>query len=258
MVHLKSPEEIEIMAEGGRKLAEILRLLITMVQVGTSTGDLDKEAEKRIRAIGGEPAFKGYRAFGIKYPFPGSICTSINDEIVHGLPYPERRIEEGDAVSLDIGMKYKGFFTDTAYTVGVGVLPDSKKRLIETATEALSIGLEELKKGVRSGHVTTAHIGAAVQTYVESRGFNVVRELVGHGVGKSLHEDPAVPNFRVEGGGEVLSPGTVIAIEPMIYEGGPGVEFEKDEWTVRTAKGGSAAHFEHTVAILENDVRVLT
>jgi methionyl aminopeptidase len=245
------------MREGGKKLAEILRLLTTMTKAGVKTSEIDREAESRIRALGAEPAFKGYRAFDIPTPFPGSICISINDEIVHGMPYPERVIQEGDVVSIDIGMKYKGFYADTAYTVGVGKLSPAKQKLVETAKSALDVVLEYLEENIPVRRVTTSDIGALVQDYVEGAGFNVVRELVGHGVGKNLHEEPAVPNFRIKGKGDVLEPGTVVAIEPMIYEGEYGVITEKNTWPVKTV-GGSAAHFEHTVAILEDGIMVLT
>ena len=258
MVHLKTPEEISIMREGGKRLSEILRLLVSLVGPGATTDELDREAESRIRSVGGEPAFKGYRAFGIKTPFPGSICISINDEIVHGLPYPKREIREGDVVSIDIGMKYKGFYTDTAYTVGAGPITSENSKLIETARESLDEALAALKSKFEGGHSTIAVVGDVVEDYVESRGFNVVRELVGHGVGKNLHEDPSVPNYRTSGKSQVLQPGLVIAIEPMIYQGKYGVTFSEDDWPVITTHGGSAAHFEHTVAITDKGIEVLT
>lgn len=256
MIYLKTPQDLEIMREGGKKLGEILRLLANMLRVGANTAELDREAERRIRQIGGEPAFKNYRAFDIPTPFPGSICTSINDEIVHGLPYPARIFQEGDVVSIDIGMKYKGFYTDTAYTVAVGKVTPAKQRLIDSAKASLDAVIEFLKDDFPKRRLTTADIGAFVENSI--RGFNIVHELVGHGVGKMLHEDPAVPNFKIKGGGEVLKAGMVIAIEPMIYEGEPGVSFEKNGWPVRTTFGGAAAHFEHTVAFTEDGVQVLT
>ena len=258
MIYLKTPEEIEIMREGGKKLAEILRRLVNMVRPGATTPDLDKEAEIRIRSIGGEPAFKGYRAFGIPAPFPGTICTSINDEIVHGLPYPPREIKEGDVVSIDIGMKYKGFYTDTAFTVGVGKLPENKLKLIETARKSLELAIDRLIEDLPSKRATISLVGEVVQDYAENAGFHVVRELVGHGVGKNLHEEPSVPNFRTPGTNILLEPGLVIAIEPMIYDGRSGVSFAKNDWPVVTTHGGYAAHFEHTVAVTDKGLIVLT
>ena len=258
MIIIKTPEEIAVMREGGHRLAEILRYLVSLVKPGATTAEIDAEAEKRIRAAGGEPAFKGYRAFGISTPFPGSVCTSINDEIVHGLPYPARQLREGDVVSLDIGMKYKGYYTDTAHTIGLEYLSDANKKLISTAQKSLQSVIEYLQENLGQGQLSTADIGAFVQDYVEGAGFNVVRELVGHGVGKQLHEDPSVPNYRMRNAGEPLRPGLVIAIEPMIYAGTPGVSFQKDGWQFVTTHGAAAAHFEHTVAITKEGISVLT
>ncbi len=258
MVHLKTPEEIAIMREGGRRLSEILKHLVTLVKPGATTAEIDEQAEKMIRAAGGTPAFKGYRAFGIPTPFPGSICTSINQEIVHGLPYPERVFHEGDVVSIDIGLQYKGYYADAAHTVGIEKLSDRKKKLIAAAGNCLDLVIDYLKDNIREVDITTADIGAFIQTYVEGLGFQVVKELVGHGIGKNLHEDPSVPNYRAHMSGENLRPGLVIAIEPMIYDGQPGVSFERDGWSVFTSHGGPAAHFEHTVAITKEGIEVLT
>lgn len=258
MVNLKSAQEIEAMAEGGRKLSEILKYLTTLARPGATTTEIDRQAEAKIREFGGEPAFKNYRAFGIPTPFPGSVCISINEEIVHGMPYPERQIKEGDVVSIDIGMKYKGYFTDTAYTVLVEGASPEKKKLVQTAQGALDTVLDFLEKNLGKEYIYVGDIGGVVQDYIEGTGLNIVRELVGHGIGKSLHEDPSVPNYQTGRKGQRLEPGLVIAIEPMIYEGRPGVTFEKENWPVYTTQKGAAAHFEHTVAITEEGLRVLT
>src|SRR3989344_6880775 len=258
MVHLKTQEEIEIMAEGGRQLAEILKSLAALVKPGATTAEIDAMAEKQIRAAGGEPAFNGYRAFGIPTPFPGSICTSINSEIVHGLPYPAREIHEGDVVSLDIGMKYKGYFTDTPFTVGVEPLTEGRRKLIEAAQRSLDLVIDYLKENLSKESLYVGDIGEFIQTYIEAGGFHAVRELVGHGIGKNLHEDPAVPNFRSRDRGERLQPGQVLAIEPMIYQGEEGVSFEQNGWAVFTTHGGPAAHFEHTVALTKEGLKILT
>jgi methionyl aminopeptidase len=259
MIYLKKPEEIAIMKEGGAKIAEILARVVAQVRPGASTAELDRDAELRIRSIGGEPAFKGYRAFGIQTPFPGSLCISINDEIVHGLPYPERIFREGDVVSIDIGMKYKGFFLDTAFTTGAGKLSNDNENLLATARGSLDFVIEEIDRRIKSGdRPTTGDIGALVQEYVEEAGFTIVRDYIGHGVGKSLHEEPDVPNFRIAGPGELLRPGLVIAIEPMIHAGKAGTLSERNNWPVRTRSGSPAAHFEHTVAITLKGLQVLT
>ena len=258
MIFKKTPEELLIMREGGKALAEILKLLATQVKEGASTADIDKEGERRIRNIGGEPAFKGYRAFDIPTPFPGSVCISINEEIVHGSPYPDRIFKEGDVVKLDIGMKYKGLFVDMATTVGVGRITENKQDLIDVCKKSLQLVIEELKELVPQGRATTATIGRVIQEYVEGSGFEVVRELVGHGIGRALHEDPSVPNFITKKQGDILLPGMAIAVEPMIYQGPAGVSFERNGWRVFTTHGGVAAHFEHSIAIYKDGIVVLT
>jgi methionyl aminopeptidase len=236
------------MAEGGKILGATLKVLHEAVRPGVSTLELDAIGEAFIREhAGAAPAFKGL------YGFPGSVCTSINEEIVHGIPSRKRVLKDGDIVSLDVGVGYKGFFTDAAVTVPVGEVDDETARLLRVTEEALKAGIDAAQAGSNVGDV-----GAAVQAVVERSGFTVVRDLVGHGVGASMHEEPQVPNFGKPRRGVRLNPGLTIAIEPMVNVGSHAVRTLPDEWTIVTADGSRSAHFEHTVAVTIDGPRVLT
>ena len=248
MIQLKSPREIEIMAEGGRILADTVAMLRDSVRAGVSTADLDKVAEDFIRSHeGAVPAFKGL------YGFPGSICASINHEIVHGIPSPKRVLKEGDIISLDVGVGYRGFFTDSATTCAVGTVDERTRRLLQVTADSLEAGIAAAQPGNHIGD-----IGHAVQLVVEKAGFSVVRDLVGHGIGTTFHEEPQVPNYGKPKRKEQLVPGLTIAIEPMVNVGGPGTRTLSDRWTIVSADGSRSAHFEHTIAITEAGPRVLT
>jgi methionyl aminopeptidase len=248
MIQLKSQREIEVMARGGQILAETVTLMEQSVRPGISTQDLDRIAEDFIRShTGAIPSFKGL------YNFPASICTSINNEIVHGIPSRKRVLMEGDIVSVDVGVKYEGYHTDSATTVAVGEIPEESRRLLAITREALDAGVHAAMNGNHLGD-----IGAAVQQVVERAGFSVVRDLVGHGIGTGFHEEPQVPNYGKPSRGLRLVPGLTIAIEPMVNVGKPGIRTMPDKWTVVTVDGGRSAHFEHTVAITENGPRILT
>ena len=248
MIQLKSAREIDLMAEGGKILGGTLKLLRETVKAGLSTMDLDKVAEDFIRSHdGAKPAFKGL------YGFPGSICTSINDEIVHGIPSKKRILKDGDIVSLDVGVGYRGFFTDSAITVPVGGVDARTSKLLSVTAESLEAGIAAAVIGNHIGD-----IGAAVQQVVEAAGFSVVRDLVGHGIGVEFHEEPQVPNYGKPKRREKLVAGLTLAIEPMVNVGGPATRTLSDRWTIVTADGTRSAHFEHTVAITEEGPRVLT
>jgi methionyl aminopeptidase len=248
MIQLKSAREIELMAEGGRILAATIDELKRAVRPGISTGELDRIAEEFIRSHEGAiPAFKGL------YGFTGSICTSINHEIVHGIPSPKRVLRDGDIISLDVGVGYKGYFTDSAATVAVGTVDAETTKLLEVTKRSLDAGIAAAQIGNHIGD-----IGAAVQAVVEAEGFTVVRDLVGHGIGTSFHEEPQVPNYGKPKRKEKLVPGLTIAIEPMVNAGGPATRTLADKWTIVTVDGSRSAHFEHTVAITTQGPRVLT
>ena len=247
-IQLKSAREIEIMARGGAILAATHAFVRPRVVPGVSTWDLDKQAEEFIRShVGATPAFKGL------YGFPGSLCLSINQEIVHGIPSKKRILAEGDILSVDAGVKYEGMYTDAAITVGVGEIPEESARLLAVTEQSLEAGIAA---AVLGNHVED--IGVAVQQVVEAAGFSVVRDLVGHGVGYAPHEDPQVPNYGKPKRGPRLQAGMTIAIEPMVNVGGPTTREMPDKWTIVTADGTRSAHFEHTVAITEDGPRVLT
>jgi methionine aminopeptidase, type I len=247
MIQLKSQREIEVMARGGQILAETVTLMEQSVRPGISTQDLDRIAEEFIRSHpGAVPSFKGL------YNFPASICTSIN-EIVHGIPSRKRVLVEGDIVSVDVGVKFEGYHTDSATTVAVGEIPEESRRLLAITREALDAGVRAAVNGNHLGD-----IGAAVQQVVERAGFSVVRDLVGHGIGTGFHEEPQVPNYGKPSRGLRLVPGLTIAIEPMVNVGKPGIRTMPDKWTVVTVDGARSAHFEHTVAITESGPRILT
>ena len=248
MIQLKSIREIELMAEGGKILAATVQMLRGEVRAGMSTRDLDAIAETFIRSHdGATPAFKGL------YGFPGTLCTSINQEIVHGIPSRKRVLMDGDIISIDVGVGYRGYFTDSATTVAVGAVDEETTRLLDTTERALAAGIAAAVPGNHLGD-----IGAAVQRVVEAAGFSVVRDLVGHGIGVAFHEEPQVPNYGKPKRGLKLVPGLTLAIEPMVNVGGPATRTLADKWTIVTVDGSRSAHFEHTVAITDSGNRVLT
>lgn len=248
MIQLKSAREIETMAAGGKILARTHAHLRTQVRPGLSTGQLDKIAEEFIRSHeGATPAFKGL------YGFPGAICISVNEEIVHGIPSPRRLLAEGDIVKLDVGVLYQGLFTDAAITVPVGTIDLTTQRLLDVTERSLDAGIAQAVPGNYVGD-----IGHAIQQVVERAGFSVVRELVGHGVGHLPHEDPQVPNHGKPKRGTRLQVGLTIAIEPMVNVGGPATRTLGDKWTVVTLDGTKSAHVEHTVAVTDDGPRILT
>ncbi|MBE0569944.1 MAG: type I methionyl aminopeptidase [Ignavibacteriaceae bacterium] len=251
MIYIKTQKEIDFIRESCRIVAETLRLVKSNVRIGVTTFELDRIAEDYIKSNNAIPAFKGYSQGGLP-GFPGSVCTSINDAVVHGIP-GQLRLEEGDIISLDVGVLKNNYYGDAAITVAVGKISDEKKMLMEVTEKSLQLGIEQAKNGNR-----VHDISAAVQDYVEQNGFSIVRDLCGHGVGKFLHEDPAVPNFGKRGTGSKLKRGMTIAIEPMVNAGGFEVITSPDGWTVITADGSPSAHFEHTILILDNSPEILT
>jgi methionyl aminopeptidase len=251
-INLKSKSEINIMREGGKILSDILQLLASMVKPGTSGDELNELAEKEIKKHNAIPSFLNYKIYKEGIPFPSAICFSINDEIVHGFPF-EKILKEGDIVGLDMGIKYNGLHSDSAITVGAGKISDKAEKLIKVTRESLYKGIEQVKAGNRLGD-----IGFAIQSYAEKNGFSVVRDLVGHGVGRSIHEAPEVPNFGKRSEGMKLCAGMTFAIEPMINEGNYCIKCDKDLWTIRTQDGKLSAHFEHTVAVTNDGCEILT
>lgn len=254
MIFLKTSDEIAIMREAGRWVARLIRDLGTMVEPGLDIRELDAYAGEFIRKNGLGEVFRGYQPHFVDRPFPGHICISVNHEVVHGLPNRALRLKEGDIISIDAGVRYRGYVGDMARTFPVGHISEDLHRLIQVTESALRKGIESARAGARLGD-----IGFAIQHYVEKvEGLQVVRQYVGHGVGKSMHEEPSVPNFGEPGKGMVLKPGLVIAIEPMVVMGSAKTEVEEDGWTVVTIDGSYAAHFEDTVAILDDHTMILT
>lgn len=253
MIRLKKKEHIEILKEGGRRHAEILRKLSEFIEPGMNAKQLNDYAESLIETFGDEPAFKGYKPEGVSYPYPTALCVSVNDEIVHGIPHEEIRFENGDVVSLDIGVTHKKMITDSAITVIVGEGSKEAKALVATTKEALMVGIKQAKPGN-----TTGDIGYAIQKVAEKHGYGIVRVLAGHGVGYKVHEDPYVPNYGNPGEGTELKVGMVIAIEPMFTLGTDEVAVCDDEYTYVTFDKSLAAHFEHTIAITEDGPVILT
>jgi methionyl aminopeptidase len=243
---LKSPDEIRKLRASNLLVARILEALKKMIRPGVSTIELDRCCEELALQAGAKPAFKGYRG----YPF--SLCTSVNEEVVHGMP-SERKLREGDIVSLDFGIYHQGLYGDAAVTVPVGEVSDEARRLMRVTEESLYRAIEQARAGNRIGDIS-----AAIQNHVEAAGYSVVRDLVGHGIGRSLHEEPQVPNYGREGRGIELRPGIVLAIEPMVNAGAHAVKVLKDGWTVVTADGRLSAHFEHSVAIMDGDPFILS
>ncbi len=247
---LKTPQEIAIMREAGRINALALAAVREAARPGVTTAELDAVAEAVIRSHGATPAFKGYPG---PYPYPATITVSINDELVHGIPSEKRRLHEGDIVSIDCGTIYKGFVGDSAFTMGIGEISPEAQRLLAVTERALYVGIEHLRPGNRVGDVS-----AAIQRYVERHGFHVTREYTGHGVGREMHEGPAVPNYGAPGRGVLLRAGMVVALEPMVLIGTPKTRVLPDRWTVASADGSLTAHFEHTVAVTEDGPYILT
>ena len=251
-INLKSKSEIKTMRESGKILAGILELLSSKIKPGISGDELEKIAEKEVQRYRVIPSFKNYKICSSIIPFPSIICLSINDEIVHGFPF-KKIIKEGDLVSIDMGVKYKGFHSDSAVTIGAGKISEKAQKLIDVTRESLFKGIEQVKPGNKIGD-----IGFAVQKYAEENNFSVVRNLIGHGVGRSIHEPPEVPNFGKKRTGLKLCPGMTFAIEPMLNEGSYDIKCDQDGWTIRTTDGKLSAHFEHTVAVMEDGCEILT
>ena len=247
MIILKSPREIEIMREAGRRLASVHKKAREALRPGMSTYELDKLIHSFILEEGGKPSFLGYQGF------PASSCISLNDTVIHGIPSKDIILEEGDVVSLDLGLIYQEYHSDAARTLFVGQVDEEKKKLVSVTKESFFKGLEFCRQGYR-----LSDISHAIQNHCESQGYSVVREFTGHGIGKDLHEDPAIPNYGKPGRGPRLTPGMVLAIEPMINLGKKDIFMEKDGWTVRTSDGRPSAHYEHTVLITESDPELLT
>ncbi|MES5924667.1 type I methionyl aminopeptidase [Bacillus cereus group sp. MG9] len=246
MIICKTPREIEIMREAGRIVALTHQELKQHITPGITTKELDQIAEKTIQKYGATPSFKGYNGF------PGSICASVNEELVHGIP-GKRKLEEGDIISIDIGAKYNGYHGDSAWTYPVGNISESVQKLLDVTEKSLYLGLEQVKPGVR-----LSNISHAVQTHAEENGFSIVREYVGHGIGQDLHEDPQIPHYGPPNRGPRLKPGMVICVEPMVNQGRRYIKTLSDDWTVVTVDGKWCAHFEHTIALTEAGYEILT
>ncbi len=246
MIYIKSRNEIELMREAGRIVAQAHELIKEAIRPGITTKELDQIAEKYILEVGAAPAFKGYRGF------PASICASVNHEVVHGIPGP-KRLEEGDIISIDIGSVYKGYYGDAARTHAVGEISPRARELIEVTRESFYEGIKFAKEGYR-----LSDISHAIQSYVEKHGFSVVRNYVGHGIGTSMHEEPQIPNYGPPGKGPRLKSGMVLAIEPMVNIGTYDVKVLSDGWTVETLDGEYSAHYENTIAITDEEPEILT
>lgn len=247
MIIIKSKQEIDIMREAGKVTGQVLKELENFIKPGVSTMEIDSFVENFIRSKGMIPSFKGL------YDFPGSACVSINEEVVHGIPSEDRILQEGDIVSVDVGSTYKGYCSDAARTYAVGEISDEARHLIETAKESFFAGMEFCKVGCRLSDVSHA-----IQAKVESEGFSVIRDYVGHGIGRDMHEDPQIPNFGKPGRGPRLTEGMVFAIEPMIAVGSYETDVLLDDWTVVTVDGKYAAHYENTVVITDGEPELLT
>lgn len=248
-INIKTPAEIKIMREAGRINASVHARLKELLQPGVMTADLNAAAEEVLKSHGCVSPFKGYG----HPPFPASITVSINDEMVHGIPNSRRKLKEGDVVSIDCGTVYQGYVADSAFSAGVGQVSQEAQTLLDVTEAALHVGITKMRKGNRTGDVS-----AAIQKYVESHGLHVTREYTGHGVGKSMHEGPQVPNYGAAGTGLILKPGMTIALEPMVLVGTYETRVLPDKWTVVSADGSLTAHFEHTVAVTEGEPQILT
>jgi len=243
---IKSEREITIMRQAGRIVATVLNILMKQVKPGMKTKELDLIAGREVERLGGKPSFKGYRGF------PANLCVSVNNEIVHGIP-GERILREGDIVSLDMGATFKGFQGDSAVTVGVGKISSEARELMTATESVLQAGIAAARSGARLGDIS-----ATIQNYAESKGYSVVREYTGHGIGRELHEEPQIPNFGQPGTGPVLKKGMTLALEPMVNLGDWRTRVGDDQWTVLTADGSLSAHFEHTIAITDGEPEILT
>ncbi|MFN3491098.1 MAG: type I methionyl aminopeptidase [Anaerolineales bacterium] len=248
-INIKTPAELKIMREAGRINATALAKVRELLQPGVTTADLNAAAEEALKSYNCISPFKGYG----RPPFPASITVSVNDEMVHGIPDPKRKLKEGDIVSVDCGTIYEGYVADSAFTAGVGEISPEAANLLKVTEEALFVGIQKMRKGNRTGDVS-----AAIQNFVESNGLHVTREYTGHGVGRTMHEGPQVPNIGIAGTGAVLKPGMTIALEPMALIGTFQTRVLPDQWTVVSADGSLTAHFEHTVAVTEGDPLILT
>ena len=254
MITLKTPEELEIFREGGRRHAVVLTRIAETVRPGILASELNNLAMTLVRESGGKPAFLNYKPRGARRPYPAALCVSVNDEIVHGIPNENEKIlREGDIVSLDLGFSYQGLITDMAVTVPVGRVGEKAKSLIDATAEALELGVAAVKSNGAIGD-----IGAAIQSFVKKTGFSLAEGLAGHGVGYAVHEDPYVPNSGRKGNGEKLQVGMVLALEPMLCEGSGKIVLAPDGYTYKTADGRRSAHFENTVVVTENGAEVLT
>jgi methionyl aminopeptidase len=247
MIICKSAAEIEKLRRSGRMVRQVLGEIRDLVRPGITTLDLEKYVARRFKELGARSAFKGYRGY------PCVLCASVNDEIIHGIPSDRRTLKEGDILSLDTGVVLDGYYGDSAITVPVGAINESAQRLLKVTEESLELALDKVRLGNRLGDVCST-----VQQYAERNGYSVVREFVGHGIGKSMHEEPQIPNYGQPGHGPVLKAGMVFAIEPMVNAGAPGVRVLDDKWTAVTADGRLSAHFEHMVAVTQNGPDVLT
>ncbi|MBR1657298.1 MAG: type I methionyl aminopeptidase [Synergistaceae bacterium] len=253
MIKLKTPEELKLMRIAGRVTAEVLDIMREAVRPGISTGELDRLAEEHIRRNNGIPAFKNYRPMPEMTPFPGTICASVNEEVVHGIPSFDRILEEGDIISVDVGAYVNGYCGDAACTYPVGAISRERQKLLEVTEDSLNRAISAALKGN-----TLGDIGHAVEGYVKPLGFGIVRDYTGHGIGRKMHEAPQIPNYGKAGQGMTLKAGMTIAIEPMIMSGREKVKTAANGWTVLTADGSDAAHFERSVAILDDGPEILT
>lgn len=248
-INIKTPAELKIMREAGRINATVLAKVKELLQPGMTTADLNAAAEEVLKSYGCVSPFKGYG----RPPFPTSITVSLNDEMVHGIPHPKRKLKEGDIVSIDCGTIHEGYVADSAFTAGVGEISPEAANLLKVTEEALLVGIQKMRKGNRTGDIS-----AAIQGFVESKGLHVTREYTGHGVGRAMHEGPQVPNIGIAGTGALLKPNMTIALEPMVLIGTYQTRVLPDQWTVVSADGSLTAHFEHTVAVTEGDPLILT
>lgn len=253
MIIINTPEEIEILRESGRRLAVVLRKVAEAVHPGVTTGELDALAEKLIRGGGDMPAFLQYKPIWGGRAYPATLCASINDEIVHGIPSHGRVLNEGDIVGLDLGLAHKGLITDMAMTVPVGEVDGAARKLINITRETLMVGIKAARGGARVGD-----IGNAVESFVGPYGYGIVEGLAGHGVGHHVHEDPEIPNYGKKGTGPELKQGMVVALEPMVNEGSKHTYLDKDGFTYKTKDGKRSAHFEHTILITDREAEILT
>ncbi|MFA6433457.1 MAG: type I methionyl aminopeptidase [Elusimicrobiales bacterium] len=247
MVEIKTPAELDLMRQASKIVAQVLALLKKEIRAGISTAELDLMAEREIRERKAAPAFLGYRGY------PATLCVSINEEVVHGIPSGKRILRTGDLVSMDLGAVYRGFYGDAAVTVPVGTVKPELERLMTVTAGSLSKALSEVRSGARLGDVSHA-----VEQFVTKNGMSVVRDFTGHGIGRRLHEEPSIPNYGKPGSGVTLKPGMTLAIEPMVCLGGPEIVVKSDGWTAVSVDGSCTAHFEHTVAVTENGCEILS